>query len=253
MSQVGLAQEIRPDPTEESTEAEPILEEEAGITFEFSLDFKSAYIDVNGYANSRHPVVQTDLTITFPNDVYIDFWHSAGIDSGLNSGYDDEFDFYVGWATEFGDGFNFDVNLAYFNIFPLDTFRDEDALQLAFEVSKDFEINEELTLSPYVRSETLFSLEWESIQGETYLYGGLGLEWTLGEDWSLESKGYILYDPGIYELDSGFIAALEGSLNWSLSDDLTWKVLMAGIFTPLTAHDERETEEYIGTGFGWTF
>jgi hypothetical protein len=232
----------------ELTEPEKKADEPEKLSATFTLDFRSGYIDVNGAWLSKSAVVQADITLTFPNNIYIDLWHSAGLSSGLDSGYDDETDIYVGWTKEFENGLNLDINLAYFNLYKLDTINDDDAFQLTVEVSKDFTFGETHTIAPFIRTETLASVRTHSVKGETYLYGGFSHAWVISDAWSLEHKLYALYDPGIYELDAGFVLGYEAALGYQINKQIKWNLLTVQAFTPLSVSDERETAGVIGTG-----
>src|SRR3989338_11302276 len=54
--------------------------------------FKDKYLLSTGSVAHEHSVIQTDLTLTYDNGVYLNVWHSAGTNSGLNTGFDAEID-----------------------------------------------------------------------------------------------------------------------------------------------------------------
>jgi hypothetical protein len=244
----AVGQEASPDLYAEVEEAS--VEAEA-ISYEVSLDFKSGYLDVNGFLNSDDPVAQLDVTVAFPNDWYVDLWVSAGIGSEFNSNYDDEVDLIVGWGTDLAEDLAFDANLSYIDLISIGEFKDEDfdAFQLELSLTNTYELSETASVSPYVKTQTLVSPEGDSIPWQTYAYLGVEHEWAFADELTLSQSAYALHDPGIYELDDGLVGVYQGSLSLAMSESVVWRMVMIEAATPITVDDEREAELVVGSGF----
>jgi hypothetical protein len=129
--------------------------------------------------------------------------------------------------------------------------RGDDIFEVYTELSiaDPWKIGNSNTLAPYIRTETMWSADRKAIDGETPIYGGFKHSWAFAKHWSLNEKVYMCYDPGIFGLDSGFLAMWQGQLDWKISKALTWNVIWLRESVPMSVHDSRKDETVAGMGF----
>ncbi len=245
---VGAPTEVSPQTDEVPTAAK---EEEPALSFDLSFSYWSEYLDDSGgIINHDRPVGQIDFILSHSSGVYLELWGSTGLNGGgISSDYGDEFDIYLGWSGEVEEfGLDLDIGVAYFDLLPVDTFSGSDVLQPFAMISKEFEIADGQTLTPYGRVEMLFSDDFDN-QGECYFHFGVEHSFGLSESLSVTQKVDLNYDPGLYELDATWIGEYAVALEWSVSELVTINPIMIRLATPLTdVEDDRETEFVWGFG-----
>ena len=223
----------------------------SGLSFELSVFYWNKYLDnTGGIVNLDRPVVQTDLILSFDSGLYLELWNSTGLNGGgLSSDYGDELDLFVGWTEEVELlGVNLDLGVAYFDILPVGTLTDTDVIQPFIAVSKNFDVAEGQTLSPFIRTEFIFGGA-NTNQGETYFHFGLEHAVEFTDALSLGHKIEVQYDPGIYDFDAGWIGEYAIQFDWNVSKTITLTPISVRISTPLSdVNDERGTEFVWGFG-----
>jgi hypothetical protein len=219
---------------------------------------KSQYLSAfNGGVCSKESVLHSDLYTTFKNGLYIDVWHSIGLQSKWDSGFDDEIDLSIGRAGKLGDsGFTYDIGLCYFNCFPVKKWGDKgDVLELYTEwsIADPWKINSNNTIAPYFRTETVWSPYSNLVKGETLASLGLRHSLMINQEWSIKDKVWLLYDPGVFGLDSGFLAIGEAQIDCKVSKNLTLNLIWVRYSAPFGVHDSRNWDTAVGAGATYNF
>jgi len=239
-------------------EAWGIDEGEKGVTVEVASQWLSRYVSTGGVAFSKNPVVQSSLTLTFPNGFYGQVWHSTGISADLINNPGAELDLYLGWSgrlywleNPFLNSLEWDVYISYQGYPSLSRMKD-DFLGLGFEVKKPFELNEAHVLSPFVAVEYYYPLSGN--EGEQGAYGSVGVKhfWKIWKSISLEQSVRGTYDSGVYGMESGFVGAYTASLQWKATDKLTVDMGLFQYTVPISAKD-RKNEVVYGAGIKYAF
>lgn len=226
-----------------------------GVSATLSFTFWSKYLsNSGGMVYLDRPVIQSDLNIGLPSDFYIDLWNSTGLNGGgFSSDFGDEFDITLGWNHTFADsGVAVDIGVSYFDILPVGTFAASDIVQPFITISREWEISEHQTVSPYVRCELL----WENggdPNGEAYVHTGISHSVTITEGFTFEQKADVCYDPGMFGLDAGFIGEYDAGFGLDLGA-FHWDIIKGRISTPLESlDDDRGTELVFGCGVSIKF
>lgn len=137
------------------------------------LDVWSQYLFSNGFVAHDEPVVQGNFHLDLEGGLYMNLWGSLALSSrGDSPNFGDEVDYKVGYITDLG-GLSLDLSASYFDIGTIFGETRQDAVQIAAEFSKKFQIDgAKHTIAPYFRTEVVFGLDGQNV-GEFYLHGGV--------------------------------------------------------------------------------
>lgn len=123
----------------------------------FSTEVWSKYVTSTGSNIHNRPVIQSSLTVSLPENFYLNFWHSAGFNDGdLSSDYADEIDYTLGWKKEI-NGLDFAAQISYFDVIELFGTEGGDFLFLKGQVGKTYVIKKH-TLNPYLAIKGYFTV-----------------------------------------------------------------------------------------------
>lgn len=214
---------------------------------------RSGYILDHGPVLSEDPVIQSGLYVMWGNGVFFDAWHSTGLTSGFNTGFDDEIDLTIGLAGKIEENFQFEIGFSYFNLYPLDDWGGENFLRPYGDLSRPFKVAESHTLSPYIRGEGYWATDG-SVKAEYIISGGLRHRWDVGDHWTVSQRLSLVHDSGFLGLNRGLTGNYEVGLDWHITNNITFKPIGFKVTTPLNSPgDGRGTEWVIGTGIFFSF
>ncbi len=205
----------------------------------------SQYLGLNGAVFHKKPVLQTSFTASHANGLYLDLWTSVGLaDKRYGNNFGDEIDLTAGWAGSKFD-IDWDVGLSYIIAGNMGH-SDDDFWWQYIEGKKTFELGESQTLSPFGRVEWFANTELQPIK--PYLEAGAYHSWQISESVSLQSRGSMLWDSGVFGFRSGFVARYKGSLDWKICENVTLEAPYVKLSHPFM-DDDREDEIAAGVGF----
>ncbi|MES2436859.1 MAG: hypothetical protein V4519_02515 [Patescibacteria group bacterium] len=211
----------------------------------------SQYYGANGSVYHTDPVLQSDVFVTFPNGVYIDLWHSAGLDdANLNSNFGDEVDYTLGWVGKVRD-VNVNVGVSYFDLAAprLLSGTKGDLIYMYGELSLDLDLGNGHTIKPFLKPEAYLSANATNEGFEGQVQVGVNHIWQVNESVSFQHRLAVLADPGFYGFDSGLMLFYSGGVAWKLSDSITLDLPVWKMGTPITSmSDSREFDGAIGVG-----
>jgi hypothetical protein len=187
----------------------------------FSSHYFSKYV-YNGAVYHDAGVLQSDVTITSPYGLSLNIWWSTDM-KGAHS-WGDEVDYTLTYAKSF-DAFDLELSVAYFDCFKL--FKKEgDAFDFTANFSKEIELSEEQTITPFVELNYYIPLE-DNPGGFDGLVMEVGVEHSI-ELWSeyvtLKQQLSLIHDNGAFNCDSGNILKYQASLEYEANNCLTFDV-----------------------------
>lgn len=215
----ALAGEIKPilncDNTEEKADTE-------GWTTSFTSHYYSKYV-LNGAVIHDAGVVQSDVTITSPYGLSFNLWWSTDMKGGHSWG--DEVDYTLTYSKSFND-FDMDISVAYFDCFNL--FQKEgDAFDFKANFSKEIELSEEQTITPFVELNYYILREDNQSGGLKGLVMEAGMKHSI-ELWSeyvaLKQQLSFIHDNGAFNGDAGNVLKYQASLEYEMNNYLTFDV-----------------------------
>ena len=218
------------------------------VTMTLSVDWLSEYV-ADGIVFLDKPVVQTDLYVTLPHGIYLDIWHSVGLNDGnFSSDFGDEIDYTIGWSGNIKDNLVLNVGIAYFDLVDVGTFS-SDMVQLYAELSTEAEVGN-LTISPFIELEQHWVVGWPGVEGGLQVITGVRHNTPLFlDDLDLSQRFQITYDSGVAGFDSGFIGEYCAGISWQVTDMMSVTPIQLKISSPLGSMDDnRETEMVWGFG-----
>jgi len=227
-----------------------------GASVTVSTKVLSQYLGSDGAIFHDKPVLQTDVFIQLPRGVYIDFWHSVGLDgTDMSSDYGDEIDYTLGWSGTL-KGFVLDTGVSYFELVELLDIPQGDVIQPYIEVSKGFNTNKSQSLTPYFRVEFPFPAKGSSPEKGILTYGGLRHTWQGSPMLTMNQEVYVLRDDGAFGFDSAVVGQYHIRLSWNYFKRINIDFLSLDVSTPLTSvsdADGRKTEVVVGGGLTFNF
>lgn len=219
----------------------------------------STYVDVgNKYLNPGFgdvlcddTVIQPGVDLEFGNGFNGGLWFSHS-PNGQERDYGEELDFIFGWSgpmpkqMALPEGSEMEVNLTYYDEPTRLVFGEGDIWCLSTRASVPLEIT---TLSFGVS-------RYEPMPGSDFpaawLFGpAIERTFDLGSDFSVTAENQLNYGHG-YGLGSGFVFNPNISLNYSVSEEVTWSLKATG-YVQLGTNDERENELAISAGVEKSF
>jgi hypothetical protein len=237
-----------------------IADEQANPTVSFWLKGFTQYIGPQGAVWHPKSLIQGETKVIWPGEKvspYIKIWQSFGLDdSDLSSNDADETDYTVGLrflADLLGTDVNVDAGVNVFDTYDLLKLTKSDIYNPYIEFSKDFDVAKGQTLSPYLKFSPYFPMYGDTPEKGLYILGGVKHVWQFSPELIVRQKAGFVRDEGALDLDSGYLAEYQLSIDNQLTDSLTWNVLILKVYTPLTVHDRRETDMAAGTGIKYKF
>lgn len=220
------------------------------ISAGISEQLLSGYLGDCGFRISNHSVSQTDVWVSYKGFTF-DAWVSQDL-SGDRDG--DEVDFTISYAIEdIWRGVSLDIGLAYFDIPNPEIFSgiEGDFIQPFFELQKDFQITDDVSISPFLRGEFCFSTDG----GEnTIVHLGIKHSWKINDAFSLNDKIVLVSDLGENGSAAGSLALYRGALNWKISDTIDIDLLIVKMTQVVSgARDREDFESVAGTGINFNF
>lgn len=215
--------------------------------------YRSKYVLGNGVVVADKPVFQTDLFLTTNSGLTLDLWTSVPADlSDLGEDYATEVDLYLGWSGKVGD-FNLSLGANYADMYRTLSVESSDLLILSAELSRDFHLMPNLSVSPFLRVETNFTFDGV-VCGDTLPRVGTKFAWNVTDSLTFSGKAMLVYDPGIYGGDSALVGSVESSLSWKLGDSATLEFPYVRYVSPITSvSDGRKGEFVYGLGISIKF
>lgn len=217
-------------------------------TVDVSTVYRSQYIFSNALVVRDGGVVQPDIYVTTKSGLAFDIWASAPVDLGdFNRDYGTELDLKIKYCTKVGD-YNVAIAGAYYDLYQVGSVEGSDFLAVIFDVSRDFKVASNFTLSPYIKVEIDFTTDGQ-VGGDMLPRLGLRTCWEINKTVSLAGNAFVLYDPGIYGGDVALVGNIEASLNWKLGEHVKLELPYLQVIGPFNdVSDSRETEFVWGAG-----
>jgi hypothetical protein len=218
-----------------------------------SMSYRSKYVFSNAANLHDAGVIQTDLFILTKSGFALDIWASFPTNLG-STGEDYATEVYptLAWNGKVGD-FNLSIGVSFEDLHPTLSLNGGDFYIFSGEISRDFELTTEVTLSPFIRAEVNFTLDG-SVKGDTMLKAGTRFAWKATDFVSLTGKAMLIYDPGLYGADVAWVANVEASLLWKLSEHVLIELPYLRYVDPFTSPgDGRESDFIFGTGIIFKF
>ncbi len=225
-------------------------------TWSWSTEVWSKYVaGPNGAVSYDKPVLQSSITATWSNCLFVSIWSSKALGSGSARGNGgNEVDWTIGCAKTFDNGVGVMVSFNYYDLSAPTLFSSRgDLVQAVFEVSYTWKAGVH-TIVPYLRAEPSWVVGGIARDG-IYYHVGVRHAWVLNSYLSLVDSFRLVYDPsGIYGLDPGWNARIDASLSWKLTDKLSLHAPMTRAFFPLSSfRDGRKNEFVLGIGMSGSF
>jgi len=223
----AFAGETLPFPNCSNTEEVEVAE---GWSTSFSSHYYSKYV-YNGAVFHNDGVMQSDVTVTSPYGFSFNIWWSTDMKGSHSWG--DEVDYTLTHSKSF-DNFDLELSVAYFDCFKL--FKKEgDAFDFKANFSKEIELSEKQTITPFVELNYYILQEDNQSGGLKGLVMEVGMEHSI-ELWSeyitLKQQLSLIHDNGAFNCDSGNILKYQACLEYEVNNYLTldvgiqaWKML----------------------------
>lgn len=220
----------------------------AQVTLDVTPAFRSGYLYDNGVYYDKHPSMQLDLLLTFPNGIWLDI--NGLQDTKGRNDYGREIDWGVGWGNDWTD-----VGLYYEDL--TDLFEEGeggDAARFHIDVFHLIELNDHHGLTPIARYEYVLATEDTRAQSGEYYHLGVIYDWQITERLSVSQDFRFVYDGGAYEADDGWIGRYEGGITYQLTDGVAITPFVLNVTTPVSGdmHD-RGTEAVVGAEVTFSF
>lgn len=211
--------------------------------FNINLDWKSSYVLMdNAGVFHPEPVIQGDITASFSNGTYACVWFSDSPESGWGDDLGDEIDFIVGWSGEIGHGFKMNTSVFYFYE-PEETF--PDIWYPKMIISREFfGWNVGLQAGAY--------LPVDGSEGGWLVGPTASKTFQINDKVSIPICVKLIYDDGGFGGDSGFIPSISTGLTYTVNDNLTFRVSIAGC-TTIGIDDARESQLVWNMGASYKF
>ena len=211
-------------------------------TYSVSSNLKSEYMGFNGAIFHEQPVLQTDLSLSWPSGVYTGIWHSVGFDDkSLSSNFGDEVDIYVGWARSWRS-LNVNTGTIFVDVYPVTTMPGGDVLFSYLEANTAFN-----SLSPFVRIDHSLPLVGQKPVRGTFTSAGLRHQWAINQNTSIKQEIKTMHDTGTFGFDAGWLSQYLLTCNWH-----GFNIHVRGSY-PLTKLSQRQPKLVCGGGYSFTF
>ncbi len=218
-----------------------------------STVYRSQYVLSSGVVCKDEGVVQADLFVQMKSGLTLDLWASAPIDvSDFNKDFGTELDGTVGYTNKFGD-YCTSFGLSFYDMKKVGTLSGSDLFCAYLEVSRDFLVRPDITITPYLRLELDFTTDG-TVGSDLLPQLGSRVAWHANDRLTVVGKGYLLYDPGMFGADTALIGGVEGKLCWKLAEHVSLELPYLRVVAPLTdVSDNRDTEFVWGIGLTFSF
>lgn len=208
-----------------------------------NLDWKSSYVlmDNSGVFHPE-PVIQGDITAVFKNGTYACVWFSDSPESSWGDDLGDEIDFIVGWSSDIGHGFSMNASVFYFYE-PEASFPDiwYPKVTISHEV-----------LGWNVGFQAGVYLPVDGSEGGWLVGPTAGKTFKIADKLSVPVTVKLIYDDGGFGFDKGFIPSISTGLDYSVNDNLTLHLSIAGC-TTIDINDARKSQLVFGAGTSYKF
>jgi hypothetical protein len=124
----------------------------------------------------------------------------------------------LGGQKKVGD-YNLSWGVSFEDLHPNLKFQGSDFFIFSGEVSREFKVNKEVSLSPFFRAEMSLTPNGD-VGSDTFPKIGTRYAWKLTDNLTLTGKAMLMYDPGILGGDVAYVVSNETSLMWKLGDHL---------------------------------
>lgn len=220
-------------------------------SWSLSSSYRSKYVFSNASVLHDHPVVQTDLFVLTKSGFALDIWASVPANLGsIGEDYATELYPTLMWLGKIGD-YNVSLGVSYEDLHPTLSVNGDDFLIFSGEISRDFELTPEVTVSPFFRAEVNFTLDG-SVTGDTMLKAGARCSWKINDTVTLSSKAMLVYDPGLWGADVAWVANIEASLLWKIDKHVFLELPFVRYVDPFTSPNDGRHEQFI-LGMGMIF
>lgn len=219
----------------------------SAATTTMTFHYANKYLSFgSGAVLHNDQVIQAGITTSFENGLYVGLWGSYSPDGESNLG--DEFDFTLGWSGSVGKGWNMNYSIAYFDEPQILEFGAGDILynKLVFSRPID-EYNFSVTIRHYQ------PMSGSGFEGGWLIGTSVSRGFKLSEKTSIFASIELNHDDGGFGGDSGLILNPFVSLSYSINDSITWDVIQANGYIPLTVSDARKNDIMWSTGFKYSF
>ncbi len=208
----------------------------------------------NGVVFHGGPVIQNELLIVLSNGLYLDLWHSMGMDgSGLSSGLDDRLAYTVGWRGRMRK-YSFDAGVTYMDMAGLLEFPDRDLLLPYLEVGRVVTAkggNQVFGL--YLKIQPGFPANGSYPEKGFYVGAGLRHSYQAGKKLFLKEEFVLIRDSGAFGFGGGALFKYDVRINRKLFGPLSLDFPMLKFIAPFSGMNDRKMETSIGVRLGMNF
>jgi len=214
-----------------------------------SSTLRTKYAAGNGAVFHDEPVIQSSIFHESQNGVFCSLWNSIGLDdSDPSSNFGDEIDWTVGWQGDVR-GFGFEATLAYWDVVDLFSDKPADIVGVTLAVSKALMmgINSSLSVERYIPTDS------SVFNGGHRITVGLSYTGKIDESMSAFVGQEVVWEDGVFGLDSGFNGKFSTSINWKVGR-ATIAFPTLTVYTTLSDFKDGRKDEFVaGSGISFTF
>ena len=198
-----------------------------------------------GSVLSKDSAIQSDTFVSFRNGAYVDFWNSKSLNGKWNNGsLGNEVDYAVGWKGVVAEGAKLNIGTTYFDESKAFTFGAGDIVYSHVFLTRSFK-----SFSVTAGYENYTTMPKSGFHGGNLVSLGTSSHWSFCEGKiGTHVSAVLVYDTGTIGTGHGFIARGNAGLDWNVSKKVSFNLVGANWFMPLTAHDRRTTDAMVYTG-----
>ena len=212
-----------------------------------SVHVLSEYLVTDGNKPHDNTVIQTDLYVTLPNNLYIDLWWSASPNGSANNDGGDEVDYTIGWNGQL-NGYDVDVSLNYFDFTNIGSTKLGDIFSPSIKVGKSYIVANGLKVTPFIDVNGLILV---NAPGNDAVNVVTGITTTLTSHprWTLFQTASLVSDTGVFANDSGLLFAYQAGGTIRITNTFFLDVVKVKLAVPITDFsDGRDNNAVVGTG-----
>ena len=195
---------------------------------------------------SKDPAVQSDVFVAFKDGLYIDVWNSRSLKGSWNdSSLGNEIDYGAGWKGNIATNLTLNVGISYCDEPRVFTFGGGDMVYTHASLTRDF-----THLSVTAEYENFTTMPNSGFRGGNLISLGVSKYQSFyKEKIGVRASAAGAYDMGTLGSGAGFILRGSAGVDWNISKRLTFNVLSANWYAPLTPHDKRVADAVVFSGF----
>ncbi len=218
-----------------------------------STEFVSQYLGFgNGAVFYDKPMFHTDISLQHKSGFHGDVWWGTGLNDNFSGGFDDEWDWNLGYANSFR-GFTYDVGVGYWDIYNVFSDSKEDILHPNIKIGYPINLNTNLSLvvTPYIQWEGYYLPFGSKLSDGTLTT--IGSQYSIQFNEIVSSSGLtaIGFDDGGFDMESGLIWKAYANLEFAISKSVRLQIPTFKIYVPIDI--DRDTETVYGASISYSF